>query len=421
MNYLQIIKRLKQNETVIDGALFSLFSFINRGLSFVLLIVLANFISPSEYGYLNLFNTVLMVLGYFMAFSTDGYMSVIYFHDKVNGINNSFTGITLITIVVSTILVAFLYITGDYFPQKLDLPIICLYMAIIICFFTVFVNLNLDLFRLQSKVKLYGVFSCSNAIINFIFTILLVVYLHEGWMGRIYAQTISYLLFGVISLSIFSSQGCFVKPNLKFIHKMLLWGIPLIPHLATSFVRQGCDRFIINNYYTIEDVGIFSLALNLSNVIAIFGSGFNQSNSITIYKTLGLEISNNDKWKTLNRQRHMLIKLYIIITIVVIMLFSILIPCLMPRYISSIPYFIILSFYGLGICLYLVYTNYLFYYQKTKKIMQVTFISSLAHLVFSILLTRYSLYYTCCIYVISQFIVVLMIRRLALKEIKKYE
>ena len=63
---------------------------------------------------------------------------------------------------------------------------------------------------------------------------------------------------------------------------MLLWGIPLIPHLATSFVRQGCDRFIINNYYTIEDVGIFSLALNLSNVIAIFGSGFNQSNSINL-------------------------------------------------------------------------------------------------------------------------------------------
>lgn len=51
-----------------------------------------------------------------------------------------------------------------------------------------------------------------------------------------------------------------------------MWGIPLIPHLATSWIKQGGDRYIINYYYTLAEVGIFSFALNLSNIIDMIGA-----------------------------------------------------------------------------------------------------------------------------------------------------
>ena len=69
----ELYNRLKNNKTLINGGLFSIFSFICRGSSFVLLIVLANFILPDDYGRLSLFGTVQTFISYFMAFSTAGY------------------------------------------------------------------------------------------------------------------------------------------------------------------------------------------------------------------------------------------------------------------------------------------------------------------------------------------------------------
>ena len=64
------------NKSLVEGLAFSGFSFINRGFVFLLLLILASYISPAEYGYLNLFNTVVMVIGYFMALSTEGYFGI---------------------------------------------------------------------------------------------------------------------------------------------------------------------------------------------------------------------------------------------------------------------------------------------------------------------------------------------------------
>ena len=54
---------LIHNKTVRNGGLFAIFSFFNRGISFVLLTILARYISPADYGELSLFNTLITLLG----------------------------------------------------------------------------------------------------------------------------------------------------------------------------------------------------------------------------------------------------------------------------------------------------------------------------------------------------------------------
>ena len=75
------LKKLGESKTLLHGVLFSGFSFVNRGFIFLLLLILANFISPAEYGYLSLFSTVIMILGFFICLSSEGYMSVSYFQE----------------------------------------------------------------------------------------------------------------------------------------------------------------------------------------------------------------------------------------------------------------------------------------------------------------------------------------------------
>ncbi|MBR6125810.1 oligosaccharide flippase family protein [Candidatus Saccharibacteria bacterium] len=420
MKILLKVKNSLRNETLRNGALFSLFSFVNRGFSFLLLLILANYITPAEYGFLSLFNTVVMVVGYFIALSTEGYLSVSYFRDGEDGLKQTFSCTFFTSLIIAFLFSAILFFSGNFISGKLNLPLNSLYIAIGICFFNIFSNLILNYYRLQKRAPIYGMLSCGNAALNFVISIILIRNLLIGWEGRIYAQLGCCILFGAIGF-VFFAQNKFVRfPNIKHWKMMLLWGIPLIPHLATNFIRQGCDRYIINYFHNIEEVGLFSFAFNLTNIIIMVGMGFNDSNSVKIFEILGNKnICSADKRNLLKNQRKMMLKVYLLSTIVIVCLGTFLTPFALPKYDASIKYFIVLSMYGFFHCLYFLYTNFLFFYKKNKLLMSFTFFSSVLHLALSLIFTRYSLLATCLIYSLSQLLIVFLVRNYANKLIEK--
>ena len=420
MSYLNKIKEsLMRNKSIRNGALFSIFSFVNKGFSFLLLIIIANLMSPAEYGYLNLFNTIVMVIGFFVALSSEGYMSVAYFQQGEKGVAKTFSSVLFLSLVISSLCVGCIWLGGTWLSDSLKLPYHILFITVAICFFTVYNNIFLDMLRIKERVWKYGFFSCSCALANFIVSIILIKYCEIGWVGRAYAQVGCIALFGFIGLWFFFANGYFTRDIKTFVKPLLLWSIPLIPHAATNFIRQGLDRYIIDYFHSIDDVGLFSLALTLVNVITMIGFGFNQSNSVDIYKTLSSStLKGNEKAYRLKRQRKMIMLVYVVSTIIAVAAMAFAIPIFMPKYIDSIKYFLILSVYGFGVCIYLLYTNYLFYYKCTRQIMFVTFGTAVLHLLLSMTFTRYGLIWTSIIYSISQVITIFGIRYYALKELK---
>lgn len=414
------IRRLNGYKTFRNGVLFSLFSFVNKGFIFLLLLILAGYISPAEYGQLSLFSTIVMVVGYFMAMSSEGYLSVAYFREGQIGVKKTFSVVFFIAILMFAILTGVLFLTSNWITRLLDLPVEMLFCAIVICFFTVFNNLVLDFFRIHEHVKMYGFISCGNALFNFIVSIVLVKCLCLSWQGRVYAQTGCCILFGSYGLCYYIKRKYITGRIRTYWKQILKWSIPLIPHLAASFVRQGCDRYVINYFYDIDTVGLFSFALNLGNIITMIGFGFNQSNSVDIYKILGdKSLTPPQKCHVLLSLRRTFIRIYIICTVVLTVCGYFVFPILLPRYEGAMGFFLILSVYGFLVCLYLLYTNYLFYFGKTNVIMYITFGSSALHLLLSIWLTRYSLYCTALLYGMTQFLIVLLIRKTAQEELCK--
>lgn len=420
LSLLQIKRVFHGDKSMVNGILFSLFSFINRGFSFLLLLILAKFIAPKEYGYLSLYMTVTMVIGYFMAFSTEGYFSLSYLRYGVEESKKVFTNIFATTILVSIFFLLCLLIGGEFLSNALSLPLRCLYIGVLGVFLSVYVNTNLEYFRIQEQVKTYGIFSCGNAILNFVITIVFVKALLWGWEGRVYALTLCSALYGIYAFVFFIKRGFLTKIDKKVWKEMLFWGIPLIPHLSTTFLKQGCDRYIINYFYSTEEVGIFSFALNLTTIITMVGFGFNQSNSVSIYKVCGSKkTANDEKMNILQRQRKKYLILYSIISVLIVVLCMLLMPLIIPNYAPSVTYLPVLGMYGLLVCYYLVYTNYLFFYKKTRELMCITLGTSLLHLGLSLALTRFSLYYTSMIYCLSQILVVLLVRKIALKSLQE--
>lgn len=392
---LKKLLALRHNKTVQNGALFSLFSFLNAGISFVLLIIIAGFISPEGYGKINLFSTTVQIFTYFICLNTSGIISVVFFRKDVTEFKRTINTVLVLTIGCFLFLTLLLLLINERLEKAIGLDFYFQWIALWICLFQTLAQLNLNIFRIEEKVKQYGIYSVSSAVLNFVLTVLLVVTFKYDWQGRIYAQIICCMLLFLFSV-VFLTKNKYItllKPNKESFKEALGFGCPLIPHNATPWLRQGLDRYFINVFHNTAQVGLFSLAMNFATIILMVGDAFNQTNSVYIYKNLANEDQDNVRNK-LKKQTMLLSIFFAAITVIIIAGAYVFVPLIFPKYEGAVKY---IPFLCLGMffkCIYFQFCNYLFYYKKTVGLMYITFSCSLLHAALSFCLTRYSIVYT---------------------------
>lgn len=403
------IEKLKNNVFFRNGALFAFFSFLNSGISFILLLILAKFIPPSEYGELNLFNTFVTLLTIFISLNATGIIAVDFFTSSKIELKRVLNTVLLL----STISLCFFSVLFSLFSDTLEvvvgLSIEYQWLGLFFCYMQVFSMINLDIWRLEENPISYGLYSVATVLGNFVLTLVLVILFNQGWLGRLYAQVGVSILFFFISVFFLIKRGYLQKitPTYQSIKSALSFGLPLIPHNASSWVRQGLDRYIINYFYLTAEVGLYSFAYNFANIIHIIGLAFNATNSVYIYKNLAKD--ENVARAVLYRQTKMMILFFVIITFVVFVLASLFIPLIMPEYEQSLPFLFPLCMSSMFQCVYYLFVNYLFYYKKTRNLMYITFIMSVIHVLLSVLLTRYSVIYTAYITMVINLLIALFV------------
>jgi len=367
--------------------------------------LMARYVQPESYGQLSLFTTMISLLSIFICLNTNGMIGVNFFTSSKEVIQR-FLNVTLIT----SLLVYLLSLTGmlllkSQFEAWTGLDAAFQFCAISICLLQLFSTVLLDIWRLEEKVGRYGVFSMLMVISNLVFTILFVALMKLDWQGRVYAQMLTCVGFSVIAFILLIKKGYLkrILPLKKDFVEGYKFGIPLIPHSTSFWLRQGLDRYIINSFFVQSAVGFFSFAYNFANIIQIIGFAFNASYSVNIYKTLAT--ANADSMRILRRNCRYLVGVYFLLTLTVCLSASMLIPLAFPKYNDCIVYLLPLCGGAMFQCFYLVYVNILFFYKKTKTLMYITFGCSVLHCVLSFFLTRYGMIYTSYISLISNMLI----------------
>ena len=99
--YVSKLQALLQNKTVRNGGVFAVFSFVNQGINFFLLLILSWYISTESYGKLNLFYTGVAVISILISFDTQGIIAVNYFKKTRKQLAEYVNAVLLITLLVS--------------------------------------------------------------------------------------------------------------------------------------------------------------------------------------------------------------------------------------------------------------------------------------------------------------------------------
>lgn len=404
-NIKEKVSQLAQNKTARNGVIFSFFSFLNNGVNFLLLIIIANYIAPEGYGKLNLFTTSVTLLSYFICLNSTGIISVNFFRMDAKRVRQTINAVFMLTLGGLLFFMTVAALFSSQIAKAVDFGFEYQWMVVCCCFFQVFTSVNLDIWRLEEKPLLYGLYSLSLVVLNFGLTLLFLISLLLDWEGRIYAQILCGAVFFLISVVILIKRGYMTRilPTRQTFRDVLSFSIPLIPHNISFWIRQGLDRYIINLSYGAALVGNFSFAYNFANIIQIVGTAFNATNSVFIYKNLS---ENPEKAVKKLRTQTIYISLFFVgLTAAICLGAHLLLPIIFPKYTGALPFIIPLCIGALFHCLYLQFVNFLFFYKKTKILALITFSISILQAISSIILTQYSVFYTVYISMTSNILI----------------
>ncbi|ULT28256.1 polysaccharide biosynthesis C-terminal domain-containing protein [Sphingobacterium sp. E70] len=173
---------------------------------------------------------------------------------------------------------------------------------------------------------------------------------------------------------------------------ILLFGIPLIPHALSIWLRAGADRIIItrlvNEYYT----GLYATGFQFGVFISFITMAFNNAFVPFLYKNLSEADANilySNKLK-LVKLTYICLIAYALLAVFFLFFSDILIRNLFSsKYLESKDFIIwaIISQAFQGF--YLLFVNYLFFTNKTKLLATITITCSILQVTLSYVLVDY--------------------------------
>ena len=363
---------------------------INKAVPFLILPILSYYLIPSDYGIVANFSVLLSIISIFAVLGLNGAISVNYFTlSKTELSRYIFNGILLI-LISSLILIIGIFFLNEIIYSFFKLPTVYQYLSVLMALTSAFTTISLTLFRLEDKPFSFGVYEISKTVLDIGLSLTLVVVYKMGWIGRVDGMLIASLFFGFLSLYIIYRRG-YLKFNYDktFIIAILAFGLPLIPHSLSFWLRSGVDRIFITKYIGEAETGLYATGFQFGILISFLTLSFNNAFLPYMYKLLTEK--NIDK---LNQNKVGLVKLAyygIIGLIVMCVVFTIGSNFILEYFFSDkyasaseFIFWAILSQTFQGI--YLFFVNYIFFVKKTKYLAMITFFCASLQVVLSYLL-----------------------------------
>jgi len=138
-------------------------------------------------------------------------------------------------------------------------------------------------FRWELRSAQYATVSLLVAVVTAAFAVSLTYFLHWGLKGFLYGLIAGPLvgcLYGLYHLrDLF--RFCFSSGHLK---DLLAFSAPLVPSGIAVFITIYIDRFMINHFMTLNDVGLYGVGMRIASIVGFCLVGFRGALTPLIYK-----------------------------------------------------------------------------------------------------------------------------------------
>ena len=370
---------LKDSVIYLAGELFA------KSLPFLMLPYLTRKLGPEGFGELSYYLTWLALFGVFIGLSQEGAVTrYFYFYGK-KAINTVVTAGYLYNIVISTLL-----LVGCWFFQAEIMAYI-----VLATMFQSFVNVQLALRQCQKQPLKYITIQIILSLTNVIFTVVALEWFESDLVAYrvlaiVIANGVTFFIASMVLGNLFSGGNKITTERLKLSALYIFsFGVPLILHQSSFFIKGQLDRLFIYEQYSKADLGVYSAGVQVATVLPIILLALNKAIVPYYYQNLK---ENKLSIQTIKKYTLLCIPLCIIPSMIGYVLpESMYVWFLGEKYVES-KYYIVMYFLGYGANLpYLILVNYFFFYGKNMLISKITISSSIIYMLLLILFSSQSI------------------------------
>lgn len=286
----------ESSKLIKNTTIYALGDIVPKVVSFLIFPVLTFYLSPEDYGiinYVNTFNLLLTILG-FLGLNT--YYLVYYYRQEDERQQKLLLGnLSFFVIGINILFTIVLCILGYLFPRLFSNKIEFypyIFIGVITNFFNLLTILPSALYRMKENPLPITILAILRGIIYSLSTVLLVSVYEYKSMGILVIQMIVSIVFGLIFIVI-TWRDTLWHFNFAIIKKGLAFSLPLLPGSLAYYLISMSDRFFIERYLDLTQLGVYSTAATLALIINIVTNSAYKSFEPYFFKIYGTENFNN--------------------------------------------------------------------------------------------------------------------------------
>ncbi|OFX23156.1 MAG: hypothetical protein A2033_15440 [Bacteroidetes bacterium GWA2_31_9] len=264
---------------------------------FILLPIYTNYLTPDEYGAIQSMQVIITVLAIFLSLATERSMSRLYFdYNDIQEQKKLIGNATLLVLFLSSFCVAIMFLFKDYVSSIYQsIPFYPFYyFAILNTYILVFSQLPKVILQVQQKAMTFFIVSILQFFSGVAFILYFLIISKEGAAGMLKGQMLGNLVVLPIFLYFILKQSIF-KIRFDMIRSIFSYSLPIVPSLVFAWVMNLSDRIFIERYFSLYDVGIYSLGYKIAGISALVTSSFYAAYSPIFYKIANDKSAQNPK------------------------------------------------------------------------------------------------------------------------------
>ena len=256
-------------------------------LNFLLLPVMTRYLSPEDYGIIGYVDAVILFVFIFSILSLNSYLIREYFeNDSLKNrkrlIGNFFLFLATYNVILFFVLFSLLYFLYQYIDFQFDiLPILTL--ALFVNLLEIFNLFPQIIYRVQEKAKAYIYFVISKTFFQILAVLFFLEYFYHGPISKYYGLAFISMIYAGISFFIVSRNAIF-SFNVDQLKDGFVFSFPLILAALSFAVIDMSDRIILEEYVSMSELGIYSIAYTLGFSINIIIKGSYKAFEPLIFK-----------------------------------------------------------------------------------------------------------------------------------------
>lgn len=374
-----------------DTVIYGLGSLLPKAAGIILVPIYTRFLVPADYGIISLATMITTMVSNVMLLGQQGsltlYLRQIENEGKQEGAGALvFSAVSFVLVCGVAILGVLLAIGPTVTPFVVNQPKFTFDPFMRIALLTAFLTLPFGLIQAVNRSRgqsgTHTGMQLASFALNTGITIYFVVTLRQGAYGSLKGNFGAALLLFPVALFLlvrnmrFDFSGEWLKRSLAF-------GLPLIPHFFAGWMLTFSDRWILGHFRTLDEVGLYSLAYNLSMVLNMVVMAVNTAWGPVYYDLAASE----DGRSKLPR----LITVYasaVTALAMAYLLFSreILLILATPRYFAAAPLVPVIVAGYFAFAMYAVMSTGIFYAKKTKLIPLISAVAAAVNIGLNLLL-----------------------------------